>query len=529
VCVGYRAQGIERTQESDLVVFATGVNRISGAAGNGSPMLRSIRGLLPGFTLPRLRRAIIFELEGKPRIPATLSETLHFVEYGSRTLPLEMCSLVPKREFVTAVLVGKRVDRAEGWEENRRIMRQFLELPHIRKLMPPGTDLIPSCVCNPSLVVGAARKPFGDRVTVVGDLATARLYKDGILSAQQTARALAETVLTEGVDARSLKRGYEPTLKRFRQDNRFARIVFLLHRLFFASSVLSRVLYQAVITERKRTPVDQRRLEQMLWRVVSGDGEYRRIFLSMIHPATIGSVLIGGVLVTLRNYVAELLFGLHWEGFGRFTTGVPLERLETKRLEFARLMKNEHVAVPERLEFERMYTINIRAPRNRILAELGRFGEADRGYLRPHWVRIRRTRGRPNAPGCVITYEVISRHLAFSLELDQVKNRRLAVYRVRDGFAKGGVLIFEIEELNPETCALSIYVAFNFARGRTWATRPLYWLLRWLFPAYIHDVIWNHSLCQLKDIVEAGTGEAVTNRPPVGREAGCECAAAIPT
>ena len=43
----------------------------------------------------------------------------------------------------------------------------------------------------------------------------------------------------------------------------------------------------------------------------------------------------------------------------------------------------------------------------------------------------------------------------------------------------------------------------NFVRGRTWLTRPFWWLFRWLFPAYIHDVLWNHSLCQLKDLLEA--------------------------
>jgi len=28
-------------------------------------------------------------------------------------------------------------------------------------------------------------------------------------------------------------------------------------------------------------------------------------------------------------------------------------------------------------------------------------------------------------------------------------------------------------------------------------------LFRALFPSFVHDVLWNHSLCQLKDIVEA--------------------------
>jgi flavin-dependent dehydrogenase len=516
--VGYRTDGAAGRLEVDLVVFAAGVNEIIGPSGAGSPMLQSLRRLIPDFVPPQLRRALIFELEAKPSIPASLSSTLHFVEYGSKTLPLEMCSLVPKRGFITIVLVGASVDRADHWEENRKIMRQFLDLPHIRKLLPPGTQLTPACVCNPNMVVGTAKNPFGDRVAAVGDLATARLYKDGILSAQDTACALAETVLAGGIDAGSLKRGYEPTLERFRRDNRFARLVFLLHRLFFSSSVLSRVLYQAVITERKTTPGGRRRLEQILWRIASGDDEYERIFLSMIHPATVWLVLAGGMLITLRNHLTELIFGLRWEGFGRFTTGVPLERLEAKRLEFSRLIMDASVAVPERLEFERMYTIKIRATRNRILEQLGCFGEIDRGYLRARWIRIRRTQGAPNAPGCVIQYEVITRHFAFSLELEQVVGGHLAVYRVRDGFAKGGVLIFEIEKLNEEVCALSIYVAFNFARGRTWATRPFWWLFRLLFPAYVHDVLWNHSLCQLKDSVEVNRENGLSGFPTTGSE-----------
>ena len=182
--------------------------------------------------------------------------------------------------------------------------------------------------------------------------------------------------------------------------------------------------------------------------------------------------------------------------------------------------------MPERLEFERMYTIKIRASRERILEQLGRFGEPDRGYLRPRWVRIRRTQGVPNMPGCVIEYEVISRRFAFHLELEQIAGGHLAVYRVRDGFARGGVLIFEIEKLNEEVCALSIYVAFNFARGRSWLTRPFWWFFRLFFPDYVHDVIWNHSLCQMKDVVEAQGGQDSSVSPTAVREpAHCYCAA----
>ena len=150
-----------------------------------------------------------------------------------------------------------------------------------------------------------------------------------------------------------------------------------------------------------------------------------------------------------------------------------------------------------------MYTIQIRAPCERILEHLERFGESDRRYFRPRWVQIRRIAGVPDAPGCVIRYEVVDRRFSFSLVLEQVVGGHLAVYRVRDGFAAGGVLIFQTEKLSEEVSALSIYVAFNFLRGRTWVTQPFWRLFRRLFPAFVHDVLWNHSLCQLKDLVEA--------------------------
>lgn len=508
--LSYRSAGVETRVEADFVVFAPGVNDPVGIAANRGRMIQSLQRLIPGFVPPRLRRALIFELEAKPAVPPSLAGTVHFVEYGSKTLQLEMCSLVPKRGFITVVLVGASIDAAADHGEVRDLMKRFVELPHIRKLIPPGVRLGTACVCRPNMVVGSAREPFGHRVAVVGDLVTARLYKDGILSAHQTARVLAESILTQGIDAQSLRQGYGPALRRFRRDNGFASLVFLVHGLFFGSSVLSRVLYQAVITERKTTPLTRRHLEKLLWRTASGDDAYASIFFEMIHPATVWAVVMGGAVVTLRNFLTEIAFGLRWGAFGRFTTGVAKEKLEEKRSAFSHLLAGAKVAVPEKLEFERMYTIKIRAAREAILAQLGRFGESDRNYFRPRWVRIQRIAGTPNTPGCVVRYEVAG-HLDFSLIMEQIVDGHLLVYRVRDGFASGGVLIFEIETLNEEMGALSIYVAFNFTRGRRWFTRPLWRLLRLLFPAFVHDVIWNHSLCQLKSSVESSgeTAESV--------------------
>lgn len=500
--VAYRQYHVETRVETDLVVFAAGVNTKPGVRVEDNPMFQALRRLLPDFQPPRLRRALIFELELDAAQPPLLDEEVHFVEYGSKALPLEMCSLVPKRGFLTAVLVGRSVDRVAESDAARRMARQFLDLPHIRKLVPPRTRLRLACTCSPNMVVRTARHPFGPRVAVVGDLVTSRLYKDGLLSAQQTAAALAATVLNRGVDEESLRAGYGPIVEVFRRDNRFAAVVFLAHRLVFGSSVFSRFLYQAVLTQRKSRHAAQRTLENILWRIASGDAPYETVLRTLARPSVIGSILWGGVAVTMRNWLAEMFFGLSWTGLGGFTTGVALERLEAKRAAFARWLAEFHLPAPAHFEFERMYTIKIRAPRAKVFAALGQFGEPDREYLHPRWVRIQRVAGAPNALGCTIEYRIVLPSLSFRLMLEHLVENQMAVYRVQNGFARGGVLIFELEERGAGMCDLSIYVAFNFARGRNALTGPAWWLIRHAFPAFMHDVIWNHSLCQLKDCVE---------------------------
>ena len=511
--ITYSLKGVETEFLADFVVFAVGVNSSATLPGGQSPLLRTIDRLMPGFARPRTRRTLIFELQAGSELPGHLKDSIFFVEYGSKSLPLEMCSLVPKRKCITVVLVGKCVDAARDLAEARGIMRRFVELPHIRRILSPLSGLTAVCACSPSMVVGSARNPFGDRVSAVGDLVTSRLYKDGILSAHQTAHALAESLVCEGVDEASLRRGYGPTLKKFVRHNRFASLAFLLHRCFFSSSILSRVLYQAVISERKTTPTARRHLEKILWRIASGDDEYEEIFWSMVHPATLWAVLIGGGMVTLRNYLTELVFGLQWEGFGRFTTGVSLERLEEKRRQFSRLVAEADIRLPTDLEFERMYTIKIAAPREMILDQLQNFGETDRPYLHPRWVRIQRVEGTPHEPGCVIQYQIISRQITFRLRLEKLVGDHLAVYRVLDGFARGGVLLFEVEKGADGVCLLSIYVAFCFPRGRSFPGRAFWWVYRHLFPAFVHDVLWNHSLCQLRDVVETRAHKTAAEGP----------------
>lgn len=286
--LGHKTSAGTQWTELDFVVFASGVNEMASCVHHGIPLLDTIRRLMPAFVPPALRRTLIFELEADPHLLASLDGQIHFPEYGSRMLRLEMCSIIPKRGFITVVLVGGSVDQAKTEADYQRILSQFLEQPHIHRLLARCDHTRMACCCNPSMVVGTARHPFADRVAVVGDLATTRLYKDGILSACQTARALAETALEAGIDIQSLAQGYLPAIERFRRDNRFAAVVFRLHRIFFSSPMLSRVLYQAVITERKNSWRGERRLKRLLWQIASGDAQYEDIFYSAIHPPPSG-------------------------------------------------------------------------------------------------------------------------------------------------------------------------------------------------------------------------------------------------
>jgi len=150
-----------------------------------------------------------------------------------------------------------------------------------------------------------------------------------------------------------------------------------------------------------------------------------------------------------------------------------------------------------------MYTIHIKQSKEIVMGELLKFGEPDRKFLKPRFVKIHRIHGNENEVGCVIRYEIFNRLLYFDLELEKVINNQIMIYKVKNGFAKGGVLLFEIVSGKVNTTKLSVYVGFNFKKG----SNPIsyfYWkAFRYLFPFFVHDVIWNNSLCKLKDISES--------------------------
>lgn len=49
---------------------------------------------------------------------------------------------------------------------------------------------------------------------------------------------------------------------------------------------------------------------------------------------------------------------------------------------------------------------------------------------------------------------------------------------------------------------MTVYLAFDYARGNSVPGRVFWRLFKLLFPEFIHDVLWNHALCEIKHQAE---------------------------
>ncbi len=492
--------GHDETVEADLAVFAAGVNRATDMEVAADPLLNSLAGVLPGFRPPRVRKAFIVEMETEEELSDAMRGEMHFVPYGSKGLRIELASLIPKGRWTTVVLLGKSIDRAP-LSQYLEVVERFLDLPHIKRALPRRAGFHPVCVCHPNMTVGAARGGVGERLAVIGDLAVSRLYKDGLYSAFLTSSALAACVLDRGIDRRSLELGYWPAVTSVDRDNRSGHAVFALTHVVFSRPMLSRVVYQAVLTERRNQPEESRRLGDVLWRIASGDDCYARCLAGMFRPVAVWRVVVGGALVTARNWVTEKVFGLSWKGIGRYQTGVSRQNVEGRRADL--ISSLGYRPFGERPQMESMFSIRIRSDGAAILRELEKFGDEKREYFTPRLIRVGRTAGAPTEVGTTIRYNVTPPWYSFSVALERIVPGHCLLYRALDGFPRDGILAFDVAGEGPARSLLTIYLAFDFPKPRNPFKRVAWWLFRLTFPGFVHDVLWNHALCKLKYLVEA--------------------------
>lgn len=494
------ASGTVSSIQASFVAISTGVNAERGEDYGDSDIIRSIMKINPHFIPAKLRKTIVFELEvGRDSLEKNLRGEVYFIEYGSKDLPLEHIALVPKGEYLTVAAIGRFVDKASLPKGTAEVIKRILELPQLHRIFPDIVTSPVACACWPMMTVSVAKNPYADRLALIGDAVGARLYKDGLYSAYLTGSHLAQTVLHEGTDKRTLHKVYGKTVKWLSVDNRFGKLVFRMIGLTFGNPFLSRILYQTFATELKMRSKSQRPLGKVLWKIASGTVGYKQIFKDMFSIKVLWSTFCGGFLVTMRNVFTEFLLGLKWGEYGRYPTVILKEKRDYIKDSISSTLVEGLNDTPD---FERMYTLKIKASREKIFEELGKFGDDRRNYIWLRFVDIKRVFGPPNQSESVVRYKLKLVPLAVDLRLKHVKPNELLFYEVSEKYADKGKLIFEVKPTKDGNNRLSIYTAFDFKRGKGLGKRIFWGLFRFLFPSYIHDVVWNHALCSIKEDAE---------------------------
>jgi hypothetical protein len=324
------------------------------------------------------------------------------------------------------------------------------------------------------------------------------LNKDGLYSAHVTASRLAQTVLHDGIDKQALAQGYGKAIKWLAADNRFGRMVFGMSRVAFTRPVLSRIVYQAFATECKVREERSRPLSKVLWKIASGTADYRQVLHEMCGSVVLRSIIVGAG-VTLRNVAFEVLLGLKWGEYGRYPTVVLKEKREVVKENLALSLGKE---LGESPDFERMYVIKIRGSEEEIMEELAKLGRPTARFVNPRLVDVRQIQGLPNQVGSVIRYRIPFLGLGSEMHLTRRIGCETLLYEVDKQLVERGKLIFNVAPAKDGNRRLAIYTSFDYKRGKGIAGRIIWEGVRLLFPGFVHDIVWNHALCTIKEEVE---------------------------
>ena len=257
----------EKSEPYDLLVGAAGVN---------TAMMELFSAAGFGYTPPKATKTAICEFHlGEGLCQQHFGNSMHVFLLN---IPrLKFAAMIPKGGYVTLAMLGKRVDK--------EIIQSFIDHPKVKSLFPDGWDSGTGihCRCYPGMNVGTARQPFGDRVVMIGDAVTSKLFKDGIGSAYLTSKAAAKAAILAGVSEKHFRKHYWKACKRIRTDNIFGQFVFLFTGLIQRLNPLKSAILGMVRNEGKQS-VHKRFMSNVLWDTFTGSSTYRHILQRTIKP-----------------------------------------------------------------------------------------------------------------------------------------------------------------------------------------------------------------------------------------------------
>lgn len=282
--------GVEWKNDLPLLTFADGKSKsydlVAVAAGVNSNFIRLLDDLPGDYEPPKTTRGYICEFHSsEEEIQQILGSSVHVFLLS---IPrFEFAAIIPKGEFATVVMVGEDLDQ--------ELVHAFLEDPVVRKTFP--TDRIPCvCSCSPLINLGAKKRPYGDRVVMVGDSGVTRLYKDGIGAAFRTGKAAATTAVFHGVAAADFEEHFWPTCKNIVNDNAIGKVMFATNAIMKNSRITRRTMLKMAQKEQKKSSAKPH-MSSLLWNMFTGSAPYWEMFRGTLHP---------GFLV---NFALNLLAG----------------------------------------------------------------------------------------------------------------------------------------------------------------------------------------------------------------------------
>jgi flavin-dependent dehydrogenase len=256
----------------DLVAVAAGVN---------SRFIELLDDHPEGFQPPKTTRGYICEFRStEEEIYRILGSSVHVFLLD---IPrFEFAAIIPKGPFATVVMVGDDLDE--------ELVHAFLNDPVVRRAFP--THAVPCvCSCKPLINLGARKRPYGNRIVLVGDSGVTRLYKDGIGAAFRTGKAAATTAVFHGVSKENFEKHFWPACRAIANDNAVGRVMFATNTIMKNSRITRRAMLRMAQREQARAGAPPH-MSALLWNMFTGSAPYTEMFRGTLHPGFIGNLLV---------------------------------------------------------------------------------------------------------------------------------------------------------------------------------------------------------------------------------------------
>jgi flavin-dependent dehydrogenase len=263
----------DRSQSAyDLVTIASGVN---------SNLLGGLESLPARFEPPRTTRTYICEFKaGREGVRRLLGNAVHVFLLD---IPrLEFAAIIPKGEFATVTMVGENLDQA--------LVHAFLRDPVVRAAFPTG-EVPCVCSCSPLINMGPRRRPYADRLVMVGDSGITRLYKDGIGAAYRTAKAAASTAVLHGISEADFRAHFWPTCQTISRDNAIGKMLFSTTALMKRFRFMRRIIHRMLAREQS-VPQAVPHMSTLMWNMFTGSAPYAEMLRGTARPGFLGNFLL---------------------------------------------------------------------------------------------------------------------------------------------------------------------------------------------------------------------------------------------